>query len=821
MRIVVTLLFAMLLLVQCAHADFTAVGAVSGHAVRRDSVEFRLVKGLLCIYVLYDNLIRIRFTGSDRFSDAPSYAVIDSTGAGSRFSLDEKPDCFEIRTKELLIRVAKNPCRISIFDSAGRLICEDERYFGISCDGDEIRCFKKLFEDEQFFGLGEKTGTLKRKGSQYVMWNSDYPMYAKDQDPLYVSIPFFIGVRDHKAYGIFLDNTWKSVFSMGAGNDRFYSFGAEKGDLDYYFIYGPDMKRVIGSYAGLTGKMELPPLWALGFQQSRWSYPSETKVMSIAKEFRSRDIPCDVIYLDIDYMDGYRVFTWDRKRFPDPEGMLATLSKQGFKIIPIIDPGVKADNAYSAAKEGMAEGIFAKYPDGELYKGEVWPSWAYFPDFTMEKTRLWWGEKLNGMLKQGVMGFWNDMNEPAVWGRNMPDVVRFNDNGHGADLRKIRNVYALQMARATSEALHKYSDRRHFILTRAGFSGTQRYAAVWTGDNCANNEHLAMACYMPQSMGISGLPFVGSDVGGFGGYPTKNLFVRWMQIGAFTPFYRAHSEIDAPDKEPWAFGSEVEKLSRDIVGFRYRILPYLYNEFYNASKTGIPIMRPMFLQYQDDDECYREEAGRQFMVGDSLLVAPVLSDREMSKKLYLPAGRWMDLWDCKVYEGKRWVTVDAPISKIPLFLKEGGILPMQDRQSYVGEKPIRDMTLEFRIFPAPHSSLSLYEDDGTSFRYRDGAWSLTKVDVDRDKDGTVSISLSRPQRGFDCARKGYCFEILCDSAPKRVMVAGRDLRLPASSGEKPGSLPEGYAYDAKRKILHIKTGYADSLKIRVSAFPAS
>jgi len=818
MKIIITVLFILLLLAQCAYAEFNPIGAIKGQAVRSNSVEFKLLNGILCIYIIYDNLIRIRYTRGDKFSEAPSYAVINNKGE-AQFSFSEKTDHFEIKTGELLVRVEKNPCRISIFDRDNRLICEDEKSFGISCDGDEIRCFKKLLDNEHFFGLGEKTGTLKRKGSQYVMWNSDYPLYAKDQDPLYVSIPFFIGVREHRAWGIFLDNTWKSTFNMGAGNDRFYWFGAEKGDLDYYFIYGPDMKKVVNSYTELTGRMELPPFWALGFQQSRWSYPSETKVKSIAKEFRNRNIPCDVIYLDIDYMDGYRVFTWNKEQFPDPEGMISSLSKQGFRIIPIIDPGVKADDNYFAAKEGIAGDLFARYPDGELYRGEVWPSWAYFPDFTLEKTRLWWGEKLEGMLKQGVMGFWNDMNEPAVWGRNMPDLVKFNDNGYGADLRKIRNVYALQMAKATSDALHRYSDLRHFVLTRAGFAGTQRYAAVWTGDNYANNDHLALACHMPQSMGLSGLPFTGSDVGGFGGCPTDSLFIRWMQIGAFTPFFRAHSAFDTPDKEPWAFGAEVEKQSRDIIEFRYRLLPYLYNEFYNASITGIPIMRPMFLQYQHDDECYNEEAGKQFMLGDSLLVAPVLSDRDTSKRLYLPEGLWTDMWDYKQYCGNRWVTVDAPLSKIPLFLREGGIVAMQDKQNHTCEKQMKDMLLEFIIFPSGHSSYSLYEDDGTSFRYRDGIYSVTRVDVDMKKDGTVSIELSKPHNRFDCRRKGYCFRVSGVTAPKGVVVSGKDIRRHEYSEEKLNNCPEGYAYDTRRKILYIKTEYADSLNIRAAALP--
>jgi len=541
----------LILLSGAAHSSFVPAGDIVAHATGTGTFDARLKGAQLRIYTVKDNIIRIRYTKEEKFSEAPSYAV-SYTGGTVPCTVDEKPDSFEITTKSLKVKVTKSPCRVAIYDMEGRLLNEDERSFGVMWDSDEVRCHKHLFPGEQFFGLGEKTGPLGKRGSQYIMWNTDYPQYPKEADSLYVSIPFFIGVRESRAYGIFFDNTYRSQFCMGAGNDRFYWFGADRGEMDYYFIQGPAMKNVISSYTELTGRMEMPPLWSLGFQQSRWSYPTEKIVRSIAHGFRSRSIPCDVIYLDIDYMDGYRVFTWDKTRFPEPEKMIADLGKDGFKIIPIIDPGVKADDSYFAAREGLDQGLFAKYPDGVPYKGEVWPSWAYFPDFTYDKTRAWWGDKLAQMMARGVAGFWIDMNEPAVWGRYVPDIVQFHDEGHKADHKKIHNVYALQMAKATRDGWKKNSQKRPFVLTRAGFAGTQRYAAVWTGDNIASEEHLLLACTMPQSMGLSGLSFTGTDVGGFTGMPSANLYVRWMQLGAFTPFFRAHSIIDAPAKGPWA-----------------------------------------------------------------------------------------------------------------------------------------------------------------------------------------------------------------------------------------------------------------------------
>ncbi|HUX61761.1 MAG TPA: TIM-barrel domain-containing protein, partial [Ignavibacteriaceae bacterium] len=603
------------------------VGNIKSYKINGNAVEFILSNALLNINIVNENVIRFRYTDKNEFSKAPSYAVVQKDEKKENFTFSDKGQYFLLSTKELNVEILKSPCRISIYDSKMNLINEDDKGFGVSFDEGRVSCYKKLFKDESFYGLGEKTGSLNKVGNQYTMWNTDHPAYDKIWDPLYVSIPFFIGIRNNMAYGIFFDNTYKSYFNMGASNNRFYWFGADDGEMNYYFIYGPEIKKVISSYTELTGRMQLPPMWALGYQQSKWSYYPESTVKRIAETFRDDKIPCDVIYLDIDYMDGYRVFTWNKNRFPDPSNMLKELKKEGFKIIPIIDPGVKVDTGYFAAKEGLSKNLFAKYPDGSVYQGEVWPSWAYFPDFTMKAARDWWGAKLSALLKQGVSGFWNDMNEPSVWGQAFPDLVQFNDNGFEASHRKIHNVYALEEAKATYDAFQKYSpNERRFMLTRAGYSGIQRYSAVWTGDNVASEEHLKLACLMPLGMGLSGIPFVGSDVGGFIGLPSQRLYTRWMELGAFTPFFRGHSVINQDDKEPWAFGSEVENWVREIISLRYKLIPFFYNEFYNSSLTGLPIMRPLFLNFQDDNQCYSTESQYQFMIGDNLLVAPVVDE---------------------------------------------------------------------------------------------------------------------------------------------------------------------------------------------------
>lgn len=774
------------------------------------------------IFVIAGPAFKLKKFAGIVISDSDNKRVMTGSTVSDRFELDNinekyiysaspvyaKGRIFGILTvtgvskEELKIRILKNPCSVSIYNNQGILINNDNTNFTISFNGLETRCYKNISEDEDFFGLGEKTGYLNRRGRQYTMWNSDTPFYSKSQDPLYASIPFYIGLKGNTAYGIYLDNSYKTQFNFGAGNDRFMWFGTDGGNIDYYFFYGPSMKRVISSYTEITGRMKLPPLWALGYQQSRWSYSPDSEVRRIAKTFREKKIPCDVIYLDIDYMDGYRVFTWDKTRFPDPQKLLRDLSADGFKIVTIIDPGVKDDKNYSVAKEGLEKNLFAKYPDGVPYRGEVWPSWAFFPDFSDKKARDWWGEKIGGLLNIGVAGIWNDMNEPAVWGNNVPDMIRFNDNGFGADHRKIHNTYALLMAKTTDDAFKKYSSKRHLLLTRAGFAGIQRYSAMWTGDNVANNDHLQLACLMPQSMGLSGIAFAGSDVGGFGGYPSGKLYIRWMQLGAFTPFFRGHSATGEPDKEPWALGEEVEDASREAINLRYRFLPYIYNEFYRSTKTGLPIMRAMALEFQDDPECRSKDAQLQFMLGESLLVAPVLNEHDSFKKLYLPKGRWVNWWNGKILEGGRWLTTEVPIKQIPLYLKEGSIIPMQETQNWVGEKNATGM--EFIIVPGNMTEYIFYEDDGQTLKYQDGAFSLTKISVLKNNAGSIEIILEKIKNGFSPEHTSFVFEVHDISGPVRVSADGLDLNE-VDSREALPSKERAFFFDKDAGVVLAKT----------------
>ncbi|MDZ7262225.1 MAG: DUF4968 domain-containing protein, partial [candidate division KSB1 bacterium] len=569
-------------------ANFQFLGNVQSFHQQQNQLILNCGVPQVQITVLAPDLIRIRMTSNGHFPEDHSYAVVKTDWPATEPSVQDSPHEIVITTAELVLRINKSPCRLAFYDQAGNLINKDYPPFGMGWDGDKITCWKEMTPDEKFYGLGEKVGGINKRGHTWVMWNTDAFGYTDITDPLYQSHPFFLGLRQGRGYGIFFDNTYRSEFRLASGTDEFYSFGADGGEMNYYFFYGPGLKKILTRFTELVGRMPLPPKWALGYQQCRWSYYPESEVRRIARTFREKQIPCDVIYLDIHYMDGYRCFTWDKQRFPDPKKLLADLEAMGFKVVVIIDPGIKVDPGYWVHDQGLAGDHFCKYPDGRLYVGQVWPGNCYFPDFTRPETRFWWGSLYTQLLEQGVDGFWNDMNEPAVWGGTFPDVVQHHDFGQTVDHSKIHNVYGLEMARGTYEGnLRLRPDRRPFVLTRAGFTGVQRYAAVWTGDNTATWNHLSLCLPMCLSLGLVGVPFVGYDIGGFSGSPSPELYSRWLQLGSFTPLCRTHSALGTAAQEPWVYGDDFETINRNFIQKRYKLLPYLYDAFHEASISGL------------------------------------------------------------------------------------------------------------------------------------------------------------------------------------------------------------------------------------------
>jgi alpha-glucosidase len=724
-------------------------------------------KSQVQVTLLAPDLVRIRasFANPIPLRDH-SWAIAKTDWPTPHWSLSEMPGAVLITTDEIEVVVHRSPLLIELRDAKTHsLINADEQPMaydakgllkGMMFDpqaGTFIAAAKKVGFDEHFYGLGEKAARLDKRRNSFVNWNSDTPGYTEGKDPIYQTVPFYTGLQNGNAYGIFFDNSYRSYFDFAKSSQQRVWFGAEGGELNYYFFYGPSLKKILNRYADLTGHMPLPPSWALGNQQSRWSYYPDTMVEEIVSEYRKRDLPLDVIHLDIDYMQSYRVFTWDRDRFQNPKGLSEKLGKQGVKLITIVDPGVKYQPVPKSAAQitsitpeldsqqqryyvfdaGLEKNYFQRRQNGDLFIPKVWPGESAFVDYTLPAAREWWGGLHRAYTDNGVAGIWNDMNEPSDFvdqtGKNQIDVVSY-DEGEKSTHAKNRNVFALLMARATYEGLERLRpNQRPYVITRAAYAGIQRYSTMWTGDTNSTWEALAMNIPMFTTLGLSGEPFVGSDVGGFMGRGNGELLVRAYQVSFLAPFCRNHKVIDGYDQEPWRFGKYYEDIIRKYLKLRYQLLPFLYTTLEEAHRNGVPLFRPLVLNYQDDPNTYNLDD--EFMIGNDLLVAPVLKPDLTRRMVYLPKGMWYDYWTNKKYEGGTMIAADAPLETVPLFVRAGAIIPTGPELKYVGEKPADPIT--FNIYPDDKGSASvtLYEDDGISPAYKQNDFRRMTLSVKR------------------------------------------------------------------------------------------
>ncbi|WP_374950302.1 glycoside hydrolase family 31 protein [Mucilaginibacter sp.] len=723
-------LFAVCVQTSSAQNPIRQAGNVKSVTIDNQTVDIGTDGAFIRVTVYSPNIIRVRMD-KQKLSDDFSYAVI-SKPVATKVSITQNDNEININTDSLKVNIRKSPYNITFSNLAGEVINQDEPGLSTSWVNESVTTYKKMQEGEHFIGLGEKTGGLDRKGNAYTNWNSDTYAYSTSQDPIYSTIPFYIGVHHKVNYGIFFDNTWQSDFNFGASNDRFASFGAKGGEMNYYFIAHTKVADIIRSYSSLTGLMKMPPLWSLGYQQNRYSYYPESEVMRIASTLREKKIPADGITLDIHYMDKYKVFSWDKERFPDPAGMIKKLKDMAFKVTLIVDPGIKAEKGYGVYDRGLKEDIFAKYPDGTNYTGQVWPGWCNFPDFTNPKGRSWWGGELKKYADEGVSGIWNDMNEFSTWGQKAPDNILFNFEGKTASHPQIHNVYGLQMIRSSYEGYKAARDnKRPFILTRSGYAGLQRYAAMWTGDNRAEDSHMLLGVRLMNSLGLSGVPFTGMDVGGFTGGASPSLYARWMQIGAFNPYFRNHTGINSKSSEPWAYGEEVLEITRNYINLRYRLLPYLYSTFYEASQTGKPVMRSLTIDYTHDENVYNGLYENQYMFGHAFLVFPFDGVTSFGK-LYFPAGKWYNLYNGKMQQGNSKIGLDLVISQLPVFVKESSIIPMQTQIQNTTEKP--SDTLFVHVYKGDvNNKFVYYEDDGETFDYEKGEYFKKMITYDAAK----------------------------------------------------------------------------------------
>lgn len=732
-----------------------------------------------------DRVVRFHADAAARGSAHPSYALVREPGPGPAAPAD-----FPVQVR---------------FDT----------------EGDRHVARVRIEPSWSLYGTGEVPGQLLRNGRVTETWNTDAYGYGDDALSLYQAHPWVLVVRDDgSSFGILADTTYRCRIDTAAARPDEVSFAAVGPAFPVIIIDRPTPQDVLVALAELTGRMPMPPQWAVGYHQCRYSYFPEARVREIAQNFRERDIPCDVIWYDIDYYESFRVFTFDRAHFPDPKKLNADLLADGFHNVWMINPGIKSREEPSpneppaevrakepadlrAAREaekdrfrtlrddGTKNDVYVKRADGSVYEGEVWPGWCFFPDYTQPRVRQWWGPWYKPFMDQGVTGVWNDMNEPAIFNvksKTMPeDNIHLGDpdmrrpdgspqgaDGARGDHARYHNVYGMQMIRATREGIAAANpDKRPFVLSRANYIGGQRYGATWTGDNTANWYHVEVSIPMTLNVGLSGQPFIGPDIGGFvGNGPAGQeglLFGRWMGFGALLPFARGHTGKDNMDKEPWSFGPETEEVSRLAIQRRYRLLPFIYTLFREASTTGLPVARPTFFADLKDPALRSEDDS--FLLGsDLLVVAQVVPDR--SRVPVMPKGRWAEI-DFSVPEGTKNTTRgdDSQNPELPrLFIRPGAIIPTGPLVEHSGEKPLDPITLIVNLDDAGEAVGTLYEDAGDGFGYEKGEFLLTTYRAKRTDD-RVEISIEKSEGSLPRPARNIIVRLVGSSRAEEVPAA--------------------------------------------------
>ncbi len=716
-----------------ANARFRSLARLQPSGKKTDQLELAGSGVRLEVSTGGDGVFRLRVRRSISDRSSASWAVVPQAS-------ERTANSTRIRSDRAILKNSDAEFAIGLSDGGWSLRAAGlELFRGVPGRmgflGDQPRMALALHEREGLFGLGESTGTFNKRGLIREFWNIDVLGHSPTIHPslrnLYVSVPFALSLRDGRAAGLFWDNPARQSWDMGQSKADEWTLHSDSGDIDLYLFTGPTVADVIRQYTQLTGRAPIPPRWGLGYHQCRYSYESAAELRRVADGFRKRQIPCDALYLDIHHMDAYRVFTFG-KSFPKPASMVRQLAKDGFQVVAIVDPGVQDNPDFPVCKRGIAADAFVKQADGTAdVIGEVWPGKSRFPDFLNAPTREWWGREQSVLQKLGIAGFWNDMNEPANFARpdkTLPPDARHRTDFGPASHAAVHNIYGMQMSRASREgALAADPAKRPFIITRSTYAGGQRHAVVWTGDNSSNWDHLRDSVQMLLNLGLSGFPVCGADAGGFLDNATPELFIRWLQLAAFTPFFRGHSNIGTQPHEPWAFGPRFEAIARKIIQQRYQLLQLFYSLAAEAQTTGAPIMRPFLWHYPNDPTAVGR--GDQFLVGRDLLVAPILEQGSEARAVYLPNDAWYDLWSDARLTGGQHHLASVGLEQIPVFVRGGAILPFLEEAPCSGMQDLSTVTLN--VWPGVNDGFDWYEDDGVSQSHQAGDWHRRRMRLQR------------------------------------------------------------------------------------------
>ena len=727
------------------------LGEISSFKAKKYSLDLGLEKGELRITSLENGILQIQ--ASKKLEEIPkTNAVVLKSKTVPSFVVEKNDDIISVRQEVgsitfASIEIDKQSSKITFKDGFGFGIFNEE-FPSFHEDGwyktikhPEVSC-------ENHYGFGAKAGPLDKKGETISFWNTDSFAYDTDDSKLYQSQPIQIILRPNGfCYALIYDNPIRSQIIIGDEHGCSSEYYVAGGGINYYLIVGPTVKKVLTKIHKLLGKPPLPPISALGHHQSRWSYYPESEVRALADEFRTRKIPCDYIHLDIDYMDGYRVFTWDKEKFPNPKKLASDLFKQGFRLMTMIDPGVKVDPNYKICKEGIKGKHFCLNPDGSLYTGPVWPGNCHFPDFTQALTREWFGSHFKALTNVGIRGFWIDMNEPSVFNEKgtIDDDVIHPGAGEEKTHKEIHNQYGHLMAQATYEGLQKLlPNSRIYINSRSAYLGTHRYAGTWTGDNNAEWNHLQISIPMLLNMAVSGQLMIGPDIGGFAGKPSSELLTRWYQAGCLYPYFRNHTINKKCSQEPWVFGKKTEEIIRKTIQLRYSLMVYIYNAVRQTCLTGVPAFRALWIDYPNDPVVYMKEwAETEYLFGNNLLVAPILKRGRRKREVYLPSGKWYSFCGEMVFEGGKVHEISVPLEMTPIFVKEGSIIPyISENIQHTGE--IQATEISLRIYPKDsEAKVAIYLDDGETLNFENGDYEIAHVEAERRAQDTWYIHVIR------------------------------------------------------------------------------
>src|SRR5579875_3535866 len=700
----------------------------------------------------------------------------------------ESTDEVEVQMGDCKILATREPFHLRYSLANGDVVLEEVKQGGLSWSYWDYSLRYVLSPEDQFYGMGQVDQLsaevdLNHRGHLREVWNQHSPP----------AVTIFPSVLSLRGYALLVDNPCRATWDLGYTDPRSFSYRARGGGLQYYVILGPELPRILHSLLELTGYPPLPPRWTLGLLQSRYGYGSRQELEEIASQFRSRQLPCDALILDVFWFREMGDLAFDPQRWPQAGEMIKGLKRQGFRTVVIEEPYLTRQS--QNYPEAQRRGYLARHYDGSTYTFDFWPGQCALLDFTNPAARNWWTEQHRPLLEMGIDGWWADLNEPSKHPQDMAH--------HGGSAEAVHNLYPLLMQQAISAAYERYAPgRRTFILSRSAYAGSQRYGVGWwSGDVERTFAALRKQVAVGLSAGLAGIPLWSSDVGGYGfaGECTPELYVRWFQFGAFTPLLRPHGD-ENQKREPWQFGSQVEAICRMYLRLRYRLLPYIYTLAREASSSGTPLMRPVIMEFPGDAAA--SNLADQYLFGPDILVAPVTEADAVSRPVYLPAATWSDFWTGARVQGPCTIEAAAPLDRLPLYIREGAIVPMGPDLQYSGELPLDPLTLA--IYPASGRtrSFTLYEDDGESTDYRAGAFAQTRFDV-AETDGTIRWRAGARAGGLAIPSRTLLLEFHHCRQPRQASWAGASLPA-APSLASLHLMPAGAFWHRERALMIVK-----------------